>query len=196
MKFSDHLLIERTYDDVIFELLEEGLGDVTETIRKYVTDIKNLKTKAKSAGGKLTKEMFNSELLKYKHYLESFPGLQKFTGPLVKELNEKIKNNEQFEPSILKYVSMAALNLLIECIVGGNFYLIKTLATPKVFTAFAGISMESLTGISNVLFSMVDAQTFTELISAAINVVKSIPSAVKKTKLSVEKLVKSIKGAE
>jgi hypothetical protein len=48
MKFSEHILIERTLEDVEVELLEEGLRDVTNNIKSYVTAMKALGGKVKS----------------------------------------------------------------------------------------------------------------------------------------------------
>jgi hypothetical protein len=195
MKFSDHLLIEETFDDANYELIEEGIKELTTTIRKYIDTVKSLKVKSSSVSSKNLKDLYNSEQLKYKKHLEYYPGLIKYFGPIVKDVNKRIEENGALDPNLLKYVTMTAINLIIQCTVEANLYLIKTASAPKIMVNYSGATMSAITGISNLLFNIIDAQTTTELIASAVNIVKSIPSMAKKSKESAEKYAKSIKDS-
>jgi hypothetical protein len=132
----------------------------------------------------------------YKKNLEHFPTLSKFLSPIVKDIYAKVKDNQSVDPSLIKYASLAAVNLVLSCTIEANLSLIKVAHTPRVLQGYTGVTVGALAGLSDTLLNLIDVNTIVDLIKAAINVVKAIPKLVRSTKSAVEKYARELSKSQ
>jgi hypothetical protein len=108
----------------------------------------------------------------------------------VKDIYTKAKDNQEIAPSVLKYASLAAINLVLKCTIEANLSMIKAAHSPRILQNYTGITVGALAGLTDTILNLVDAQTLVDLVRFAINIVRSIPKYVRATRIAVEKYAK------